>query len=444
MDLSDVTKSIFNGVHLKLIPILEHLFHCRVDVYSISKDGDESSELVFDLIRGAKSNFVYNAKKTMTLLFYENHYYLVLRKDQVFKRFRCLLCGNQFNKAANLKRHFQTERCTFLKTKRIYAKGCVETSQLLLSKIKDTFNVPDNIIPPLLYLEGDNSQENTLLHPTENDLYFTKKFATYDFESKLTKTTIAEIRERNFTSIINNSGSENLREEMLDLRSLENEVIDDYLDNEIVYDDDGNLISGLEFREKYPDEDYIQENTPLSYVIAYNFGSESCEEYDFVTPGQRSDKCTIENGQIAITRSNNDPWELISSFYKDLKDISIIYRDINLHETYEPLAKYLKDWFYEKDLVQNIDNELDDIDNNDDVIFDDDVMMENDDNIQRFENRIVYPLNMIGEVLGTDEEHDDNEILFGAPNRDNNNGISLSQLKRIMKQNSKNYMKKSS
>ena len=101
--LSDVIKSIFNGVHLKLIPILEHLFHCRVDVYSISKDRDGSTELVFDLIRGAKSNFVYNAKKTMTLLFYENHYYLILRKDQVFKRFRCLLCGNQFNKAANLK-----------------------------------------------------------------------------------------------------------------------------------------------------------------------------------------------------------------------------------------------------------------------------------------------------------------------------------------------------
>ena len=89
----------------------------------------------------------------------------------------------------------------------------------------------------------------------------------------------------------------------------------------------------------------------------------------------------------------------------------------------------MKDWFYEKDLGLNIDNELDDIDNNDDVIFDDDVMMENDDNIQRFENRIVYPLNMIGEVLGTEEEHDDNEILFGAPNRDNNNGISLSQIK---------------
>ena len=200
--LSDVTKSIFNGVHLKLIPILAHLFHCRVDVYSISKQG---TELVFDLIRGAKSNFVYNAKKAMTLLFYENHYYLLLRKDQVFKRFRCLLCGNQFTKAANLKRHFQTERCTFLKTKRIYAKGCVETSRLLLSKIKDTFNVPDNIIPPLLYLERDNTQENKLLHPTENDLYFTKKFATYDFESKLTKTTIAEIRERNFTSIANSA-----------------------------------------------------------------------------------------------------------------------------------------------------------------------------------------------------------------------------------------------
>ena len=295
-----------------------------------------------------------------------------------------------------------------------------------MSKIKDTFNVPDNIIRPLSYLEGESSQENTLLHPTENDLYFTKKFATYDFESKLTKTTIAEIRERNFTSIINNSGSENLREEMLDLRSLENEVIDDYLDNEIVYDDDGNLISGLKFRQNHPDEDYIQENTPLSYVIAYNFGCESCEEYDFVTPGQRSDKCTIQDGQIAITRSNNDPWELISSFYKDLKDVSIIYRDINLHQTYEPLINYLKDWFYEKDLVLNIDNELDHIDDNDDVIFDDDVMMENDDNIQRFENRIVYPLNMIGEVLGREEEHDDNEMLL---ERNNNNGISLSQIK---------------
>ena len=54
---------------------------------------------------------------------------------------------------------------------------------------------------------------------------------------------------------------------MLDLRSLENEVIDYYLDNELVYDDDGNLISGLEFRQKYVDEDYIQENTPLSLLL---------------------------------------------------------------------------------------------------------------------------------------------------------------------------------
>ena len=390
--LSDVTKSIFNGVHLKLTPILEHLFHYRIDVYSIGK---HDNELVFDLIRGAKSNFVYNTKKSMTLLFYENHYYLILRKDQVFKRFRCLLCGNEFTKSGNLKRHLQNERCNFLKTKRIYAKGSVETSQLLLSKIKDTFNVPDNILSPLLYLESE--EDDKLLHPTENDLYFTKKFATYDFESKLTKTTIAEIRQRNFISISNNV-NQNLREEMLEMRNLENEVIDDYLDSEIVYDDDGNLISGLEFRQKYPDEDYVEENTPLSYVIAYNFGCESCEEYDFVTPGVRSDKCTVEDGQIAITRTNKDPWELISSFYKDLKDVSSIYRDINLHQTYDELIRYLKDLFYEKDLILNIDNEIDDIDNNDDIIFDDDDPMISNENDQNLENRIVYALNSIGGI----------------------------------------------
>ena len=79
-------------------------------------------------------------------------------------------------------------------------------------------------------------------------------------------------------------------------------------------------------------------------------------------------------------------------------------------------------------MVLNIDNELDDIDNNDDIIFDDDVIMDNDDGIQRLENRIVYPLNMIGEVLGREEEHDDNEMLLGNNNH-NNIGISLSQIK---------------
>ena len=72
-----------------------------------------------------------------------------------------------------------------------YASGSVESSKLLLVKIKETFDVPDDILPPLIY--DDDNPEQELLHPTANDIYFTKKFATFDFESKLQKTTIEKV-----------------------------------------------------------------------------------------------------------------------------------------------------------------------------------------------------------------------------------------------------------
>eukprot|EP00112_Aurelia_sp_Birch-Aquarium-sp1_P008631 Seg1956.8 transcript_id=Seg1956.8/GoldUCD/mRNA.D3Y31 product="hypothetical protein" protein_id=Seg1956.8/GoldUCD/D3Y31 len=193
--LTDVSKATFNGVSVRLIPILEHLFHYRIHVYR-PMVRSEDGKVAFSLVGHAKSSFVYNSKKTMSLILHANHFYLILDKSRVInKNLKCLNCGKNFAYVRNL--HTHAQKCKFTKSKHCYAKGSVDTSQLLLSKIKQCFAVPDEILPPLSYLEGDER----LLHPEENDMYFSKRFATFDFESKLQRTTTEEIRDRRLSYI---------------------------------------------------------------------------------------------------------------------------------------------------------------------------------------------------------------------------------------------------
>eukprot|EP00112_Aurelia_sp_Birch-Aquarium-sp1_P016003 Seg3589.8 transcript_id=Seg3589.8/GoldUCD/mRNA.D3Y31 product="Zinc finger protein 423" protein_id=Seg3589.8/GoldUCD/D3Y31 len=285
---------------------------------------------------------------------------LVDKSRVINKNLKCLNCGKNFGYVRSL--HAHAQKCKFTKSKHCYAKGSVDTSQLLLSKIKQCFAVPDEILPPLSYLEG----EERLLHPEENDMYFSKRFATYDFESKLQRTTIEEIRDRRL-SYIKEFYAENefARTELRELRDLENSAIDEYLDEELVFDDDGNVVRGREFHEMYPDENHVQENVPVSYVIAYNFGCASVDEYDERQEFVSSDRCSVKEGKVIITRSHVNPATLIASFYSDLKSVATSFRNDNLHIHYAELVEYLKGWFARSNLILNLDNPRDDIEADD-------------------------------------------------------------------------------
>eukprot|EP00112_Aurelia_sp_Birch-Aquarium-sp1_P015902 Seg3562.6 transcript_id=Seg3562.6/GoldUCD/mRNA.D3Y31 product="Gastrula zinc finger protein XlCGF52.1" protein_id=Seg3562.6/GoldUCD/D3Y31 len=355
--LGDVDKSLFNGVHINLIPSMEHLYGYRINVYTIGvKDG----KVKFDICAASRSQFVYNTKRSMSLLLYANHYYLILDKARVLEsRYCCFKCGITFNKSYNLQRHCNNG-CRASITQEQYASGAVESSQLLLERIKTSFDVPDNIIPPLLYTE-----DGMLTRDESNNIYFTDKFATYDFESKLQQTTLHEIRARRLNYIRETYADDPAIIENYELASnIEEEALQTHYEVEIVYDDDGVQMTGEEFRNKYGDEDFIMENVPVSYVIAYNFAANIEDVYDFIEEGMSSDRCTVEGEHVAITRSNANHKQLVASFYRDLKDVASTYRRRNLEE-YSLLLEYLHGWFEERHLTLNIGLPSEDLWHND-------------------------------------------------------------------------------
>ena len=317
--------------YLKLIPQLEHLYGYRVNVYTIDTIYDpelKTSNIHFDMAAMSKARFVYNARKRMDLIFFDNHYYLLLDKDAILNnRFMCFKCGVEFGKLANLQRHTR-ESCLLLKPKEQYASGAVASSQLLLERMKSLFSIPDDILKPLEY--SCEQTENGMLTREGNESYFTDKFATYDFESKLCKTTIEEIRQRRLDymqELYGNTNDDSVIEEFAIAEQMEQEAIDHHINESLVYDDQGNQVTGRQFIDLYGDEDYILENIPVSYVIAYNFASNQVEEYDFVEGNESSShRCNVKDNQVAVTRSNENPKQLISSFYNDLKEISMLYR----------------------------------------------------------------------------------------------------------------------
>ena len=389
-NLTAVDKTLFNGVHFSIIPQLEHLYGCRINIYTIESIYNPElkvSTIHFDTAAMSKTRFVYNTKKRMDLIFYDNHYYLILDKDAILNdRFMCFKCGHQFSRLQSLQRHTR-ESCELIKPKEQYASGAVMTAKLLLEQIKNQFDVPDEILRPLVY--SNEQHEEGMLRRNENDDYFTNKFATFDFESKLSATTIKEIRDGRLNYVKETYGDEETINDYLVAEEMEHEAIEAYINNEEVYDDEGNLITGREFKEKYGDEDYVLENVPVSYLIAYNFGSSSTEEYEFVEPLSYSDRCTIEGDQVAITRSNANPKELISSFYGDLKDVCKAYRSENL-QYYENLLDYLKEWFDERNLVLNIDAAVGG--ENDDTTFNDDLELINENQNEHHNGiEIAYP-----------------------------------------------------
>ena len=392
-NLSSVDKTLFNGVHFKLIPQLEHLYGYRVNVYTIDTIYDpelKTSKIHFDMAAMSKTRFVYNARKRMDLIFFDNHYYLLLDKDAILNnRFMCFKCGIEFGKLTNLQRHTR-ESCLLLKPKEQYASGAVASSQLLLERMKSLFSIPDDILKPLEYSHEET--EKGMLTREGNESYFTNKFATYDFESKLCKTTMEEIRQRRLNYMQELYGNENdgVIEEFTIAEEMEQEAIDHYINESLVYDDEGNQVTGREFIELYGNEDYILENIPISYVVAYNFGTNQVEECNFIENNQSSTyRCNVIDNQVAVTRSNENPKELISAFYNDLKEISMVYRKENLTD-YEDLIGYLKEWFDERGLILNIDLPTDDIWNNDNIIFDDDDELMNN-NLKTNRMEIVYP-----------------------------------------------------
>ena len=407
--LTNVERALFNGVHLNLIPTLEHLFGYRIDVYTM--DVDDNGKIKFDIAAKAQSRYVYTSKKKpMTLLLYDAHYYLLLDKDRVMNgRYACFGCGKIFSKSANLMKHARSN-CVKNEPQKKYASGSVISSKLLLVQIKETFDVPDDILPPLIYdSNNDNNAERELLHPTANDMYFTKKFATFDFESKLQKTTIDDIKKSRLEYMKDAAAADYSEEIEDDLRSfefaeeMESQTIRQTLDEEMVYSDEGELITGREFRELYGDEDYIMKNVAVSYAIAHNFANEilqderfanEIEEYNYVEEDAlRSDKCSINrsSGCVTFSRSNANSKDLIESFYNDLKEVAKHYR-IQNHIRYASLVDYLKDWFERRKIKLNItppdSNEQIELD-----IFDDDheLMMTNA-NINMNNDAIATPI----------------------------------------------------
>ena len=398
--LTNDEYTMFNGVHLNLIPALEHLFGYRIDVYTLA--ADDNDKIKFDIAAKAQSRYVYtSSKKPMTLLLYDSHYYLLLDKDRVINgRYASFGCGKSFSASNNLLKHTRS-RCVKNESLKKYASGSVESSKLLLVKIKETFDVPDDILPPLIY--DDDSPEQELLHPKANDIYFTKKFATFDFESKLQKTTIDDIKK---------SQLEYIREQYDDdedvvgafefAEEMESDLIRQTLDEEMVYSDEGELITGRRFREMYGDEEYILKNVAVSYSIAHNFAHEilqderfahEIEEYNYVEEDRRSDKCSINRrtGCVKFSRSNANSKGLIESFYNDLKEVGKHYR-IQNHIRYASLVDYLTSWFERRKIKLNIippdSNEQMDLD-----IFDDDnELMNGNPNINMNNDAIATPI----------------------------------------------------
>ena len=392
-NLQSVDKALFNGVHLSIIPQLEHLYGYRINVYTIESIYNpelKTNTIKFDIAASSKSRFVYNTKKRMELIFYDNHYYLILDKDAILNdRFMCFKCGHEFTRLASLQRHIRNS-CELIKPKEQYASGAVCSSKLLLEQIKEIFEVPDEILQRLNY--STEPHETGMLSKEGNDQYFTSRFATYDFESKLSSTTVKEIRERRLNYIEETYGDVETLNDYQIAQDMEEDAIEDYLNNQFVYDDEGNSITGREFREIYPDEECVLENIPVSYVIAFNFGLENIEEYAVIEPFESSDRCKVEDGIVTLTRSNKNAKELIASFYQDIKDICKKYRAENLI-CYEELLNYIKEWFDERGLVLNINLE-DQAGEDDDIIFNDDLeLVNNGDNssssIKKME--IVYP-----------------------------------------------------
>ena len=62
----------------------------------------------------------------------------------------CFKCGRQFSRLQGLQRHTR-ESCELVKPNEQYVSGAVQSSRLLLDQIKEIFDVPDDVLPRLIY-----------------------------------------------------------------------------------------------------------------------------------------------------------------------------------------------------------------------------------------------------------------------------------------------------
>ena len=321
------SDDMFEGVHVTLVNLLEHIYKTRIKVYeihSLKKQPRQNRvrakretfankyQLVTQPLYLSSSNggHVYK-RKMLNLLLHDNHYYTISDMNKLtMLHYRCISCGQQVKgrEMSVIKRHIQ-EQCGKIRYR--YRRGAVEPHRHMWEEAKHMFSIPDDI-----------------LNTEDEDMLYTGYYATYDFEAMLHKENVANV-EYSATSDV------------------------------LVYDERGEPCTEQEYLDRHEDEAYIIVNRPLSYAIACNVYNtpEAQDDGEFM---ELLTTAADEECSYGIAYAvNEDPDLLIKEFVRTLEVIARVRRQVMLTK-YSEIIDFVTRWFAEKyikiDLTRSCNN----------------------------------------------------------------------------------------
>ena len=309
------SDDMFEGVHVTVVHLLEHIYKTRINVYEIHSlkkrpkhdrvnpkretFANKYQPVIQPLYLSSSNGGHVYKRDTLNLLLHDNHYYTIADMNKLTTaHYRCISCGQQFKgrQMCVIKRHIQ-ERCGKIRYR--YRRGAVEPHRNMWEEAKYMFSIPDDI-----------------LNTDDEDMLYTGYYATYDFEAMLHKENVADV-EYSATSDV------------------------------MVYDEHGEPCTEQEYLDRHEEEAYIIVNRPLSYAIACNVYNtpEAQEDNEFM---ELLTTAADEQSSYGIAYAvNEDPEQLIIEFVRTLEAIARVRRQVMLTK-YGEIIDFVTRWFAEK------------------------------------------------------------------------------------------------
>ena len=352
----------FNGVLLKLIPLLENTLKTRINVYEIhsleynksQQKVDQNGKItitkctpILNLLHSCdRSIDVYKPQcKTLHLLLYKDHYYTIRDMSRLMvSNYICYGCGKKFVKTrtTNLYRHIRNH-CD--KLNRRYKEGMVEGHKNMFEEAKHLFSIGDDLLPRL-----------------DKEKFYTKEYMTYDFEAMINKIPVQQLSSDNFSNIIDENCNKEQKEEE------EEEEARKY-----VPDQDRNVIfEQLQEKLTTDSSNFVSVNRPLSFGIGCNFPVENKKDNNEERENEEEIKQVIENANVKVYEYDNenddddddddddDSWSVIYGVDKCPRNLTLKFlnslrllsnlRRKRVLDRYEEIIYHIELWFQEKGL----------------------------------------------------------------------------------------------
>ena len=286
-----MTDDMFRGVHIATIPYMEYLFQTRINIFEIRRvetdDSGQQHPYIQPLYVSSGSHVYNNSYPTVNLLFFDNHYYNIrdMKALNSPHGYTCPSCGQTFNsrKMSNIKRHM-THHCDKRRVR--YKKGCVQPPENRWVEARRVFSMPDEML-------------------SEESLWYTSEFVTFDFEARIDRVPVEEFSE---------------------------------MGDRDAYEDDGTRCTEQEYLDRRADDSCVLVNIPLSFALATNIPCSWLEHRD---------------GIYVAYSCNKNPTSLIDEFVTVLGQIAVTRKRLMI-ERYQDVIEHIHQWFAEKGLTVEI------------------------------------------------------------------------------------------